>query len=174
MPGDLLSLFKQMNAKSNAPNGNQIIEDAIDYAKEALDTYREEMALEDAVGEIASVGKASAGLGGMVSGFFESVGGALVLGVGALVIGFISGALASLNGGLLFAGFKVPGDMDNDELEVYQNALIEAFGYTGFQVDTWDNWVDAESYIYNGGFTNEDNGKGIKGLLQDGEYYRIR
>ena len=172
----ILNLLAQMLKKSEAPNGNEIIKEAIEEAKEALAEYREMQALEEGAESFFGGGffgrDKSTKISGVSALLGALFGGEIVGGMIAFIGGLFAGLMSDSS---LFDGFETPGDMDPDELEVYQDALIDAFGFTAFQVDDWTNWVDVEEYVlYQDGFTKENNGSNIKGLLQDGEYYRIR
>lgn len=172
----ILKLLTQILKKSEAPNGNEIIQEAIEEAKQALAEYREMQALEEAAESLFGGGFFGRDKNTKISGGSVFLGVLFGGGIVGGMISFIGGLFAGLmSDSSLNDGFATPGDMDPDELEVYQDALIDAFGFTAFQVDDWSNWVDVEEYvIYQDGFTKENNGSNIKGLLQEGDYYRIR
>lgn len=151
--------------------GRAIIKQAIAEAKEELRSYQQEQAMLDEADDMLG-GKGGKGFGGEMD-LFGAVGeafGGLALGIFAFAVGFIGAAIDSANG--FGRGFNVPDNLNDDEVEVYQQALLDAFGYTGFQVGDWTNWQSVEDYVSDGGFMDGDNGSNIRGLLQEGEYYK--
>lgn len=154
--------------------GRAIIKQAIAEAKEELKAYQQEQAMLDAADDMFG-GKGGKDLGGNME-LFGAIGeafGGLALGVFAFAAGILSGALESANDYDSFGrGSNVPSGLTDDEMEIYQQALIAAFGFTDFQVGAWLNWVSVEEYVTDGGFMDGDNGANIRGMLQDGEYYR--
>lgn len=151
--------------------GRAIIKQAIDSAKEELRAYQAKQAMLDAADDMFG-GKGFGGKMALFGAIGEAFGG-VALGIFAFAVGFIGAALDSANNFDGFGrGFNVPNGLTDDEIEVYQQALLDAFGYTGFQVGDWTNWESVEDYVLNGGFMDGDNGSNIRGLLQDGKYYK--
>lgn len=147
--------------------GKQIINQAIEEAREKLKQYQEEekAAEEMSGGGGGKGGKDKIGGGNILGGLVGNKGNPM-----AEFLGELGGSALVMAGG--FA--STPKNLNSEEEEVYRNALIEAFGYTAFQVGGWKDWQTAEEYVNNGGFQNGDKGGSILGLLQDGEYYKVR
>ena len=182
-------------AKSNGMQkpGKDIIQRAVEEAKERLKEYQEEA---KAAQEGMSGGKKGGGAKGGGDNSFGSLLGREYgnksnpmaeflgeLGGSALVMagGFLTGILQGMNESAenfdfanQYGFISTPKNLNSEEEDVYRNALIDAFGYTGFQVNGWKNWMSAEEYIAQGGFQNGDNGGSILGLVKDGEYYKVR
>lgn len=170
--------------------GKQIINQAIEEAREKLKQYQEEekAAEEMSGGGGGKGGKDKIGGGNILGGLVGNKGNPMAeflgeLGGSALVMagGFVAGILQGMNESAENFDFNnrygfasTPKNLNSEEEEVYRNALIEAFGYTAFQVGGWKDWQTAEEYVNNGGFQNGDKGGSILGLLQDGEYYKVR
>ena len=169
--------------------GKQIINQAIEEAKEKLKQYQEEVkASEEMSGGGGKGGKDKIGGGSILGGEIGNKGNPMAeflgeLGGSALVMagGFVAGILQGMNESAenfdfdnRYGGVSTPKNLNSEEEDVYRNALIEAFGYTAFQVGGWKDWQTVEAYVNNGGFQNGDKGGSILGLLQDGEYYKVR
>lgn len=180
--------------KGVAKPGKEIIQRAVEEAKEVLKEYQDEKkaSQQNMSGGANKKGGGARGggdnsfgnlLGGqpeskrnLMAEFLGSIGGSsLVMGAG-LLAGILQGMNESAEN-FDFANrygiVNTPKNLNSKEEDIYRNALINAFGYTGFQVNGWKNWMSAEEYIEQGGFQNGDRGGSILGLLQDGEYYKV-
>jgi hypothetical protein len=162
-------------------DGKAIIQQAISEAKEVLEQYKMAKQMEEELNgggegggkgfdKMEALGKVGEGL---AETFGRGAATAMAIG-GGLIAGFVMGALESSNNYDFNNryGQKTPTNLSDDEREVYQEALINAFGFTAFQIGDWQNWVPVDDYVSSGGFQDGDKGGSIKGLLQDGDYHK--
>ena len=146
--------------------GKDIIQRAVEEAKEALKQYQEEVkASQEGMG--GGDGKKGGGAkGGGDNSFGSLLGGEFgnkcnpmaeflgELGGSALAMagGFLTGILQGMNESAenfdfanQYGFISTPKNLNSEEEDVYKNALIDAFGYTSFKVNGWKNWISAVS-----------------------------
>ena len=173
--------------------GLALVHVAVSRAVERLHQYQTEKAMEESMEEDGfgvpggfSGGRGGGMFGDTISTINNSMGGGTddmfsnvsefltsmgpVGGMLAFSLGMVQAAMLADNGNAKLSESEVPDHLDDDDLQAYQDFLIEELGHMAFQDGGW-SWTPADMYVKDGGFYNGDTGESILGILCDGQYY---